>query len=259
MRFDLLAASFPGGSITGAPKIRAMELIERLEPVRRGPYTGAALWMGPDGAMGSSILIRTLVADGARLTMHVGGGITWRSDPAAEWAETQAKAGGPLRALGAREVERVTAAPRSDRDTLLAVVSGVAVGLLALSFPSPIAFLGLIPAVIASLDLLRRRQLTAVGVLLVAAALSAGLPSGWTLFGASRAAGAGLAGRHGGGLRRRVRGADPGGHGPAARAGRRGGPAAGADRRLHHPSRKRRRTATPSERRCRFPRRASDA
>lgn len=86
----------------------------------------------------------------------------------------------------------MTAAPRSDRDTLLAVVSGVAVGLLALSFPSPIAFLGLIPAVIASLDLLRRRQLTAVGVLLVAAALSAGLPSGWTLFGASRAAGAGL-------------------------------------------------------------------
>jgi para-aminobenzoate synthetase component I len=103
--FDLLAASFPGGSVTGAPKIRAMELIERVEPVRRGPYTGAALWMGPDGAMGSSILIRTLVADGARLTLHVGGGITWRSDAAAEWAETQAKAGGPLRALGAHEVD----------------------------------------------------------------------------------------------------------------------------------------------------------
>ena len=103
--FDLLAASFPGGSITGAPKIRAMELIERLEPVRRGPYTGAALWMGPDGTMGSSILIRTLVADGARLTLQVGGGITWRSDPGAEWAETQAKASGPLRALGAHEVD----------------------------------------------------------------------------------------------------------------------------------------------------------
>jgi para-aminobenzoate synthetase component I len=102
--FDLLAASFPGGSITGAPKIRAMELIEHLEPVRRGPYTGAALWLGPDGTMGSSILIRTLVADGARLTLHVGGGITWRSDPAAEWAETQAKASGPLGALGAHEV-----------------------------------------------------------------------------------------------------------------------------------------------------------
>ena len=65
--FDLLAASFPGGSITGAPKIRAMELLEELEPVRRGPYTGALGWIGPDGAMATSILIRTFVADGARL------------------------------------------------------------------------------------------------------------------------------------------------------------------------------------------------
>lgn len=81
---------------------------------------------------------------------------------------------------------------RSERDTLLAIVSGMAVGLLALSFPSPIALVGLIPAVIAALDLLRRRQLTAVGVLLVAAALSAGLPSGLMLFGGSRAAGVGL-------------------------------------------------------------------
>ncbi len=86
----------------------------------------------------------------------------------------------------------MTAAPRSDRDTLLAVVSGVAVGLLALSFPSPIAFLGLIPAVIASFDLLRRGQQTAVGVLLLSAALAAGLPSGWMLFGGSRATGVGL-------------------------------------------------------------------
>jgi para-aminobenzoate synthetase component I len=102
--FDLLAASFPGGSITGAPKIRAMELLERLEPVRRGPYTGIAGWLGPDGAMATSILIRTFVADGERLSLHVGGGITWRSDPAAEWDETVAKARGPLSAIGAREV-----------------------------------------------------------------------------------------------------------------------------------------------------------
>jgi para-aminobenzoate synthetase component 1 len=102
--FDLLAASFPGGSITGAPKIRAMELLEGLEPVRRGPYTGIAGWVGPDGAMASSILIRTFVADGERLSLHVGGGITWRSEPAAEWAETVAKASGPLGAIGAREV-----------------------------------------------------------------------------------------------------------------------------------------------------------
>jgi para-aminobenzoate synthetase component 1 len=102
--FDLLAASFPGGSITGAPKIRAMEILERLEPVRRGPYTGALGWIGPDGAMQTSILIRTFVADGRRLTLHVGGGITWGSDPAAEWDETVAKARGPLGALGGEEV-----------------------------------------------------------------------------------------------------------------------------------------------------------
>ncbi len=102
--FDVLGASFPGGSITGAPKIRAMELIERLEPVRRGPYCGSMLWLGPDGRMGSSILIRTFVADGERLTLHVGGGITWRSDPDAEWDETVAKARGPLSSIGAVEV-----------------------------------------------------------------------------------------------------------------------------------------------------------
>ena len=101
--FDLLAASFPGGSISGAPKIRAMAILEALEPVRRGPYTGCALWLGPDGRLGSSILIRTLVADGARLSLHVGGGITWRSDPAEEWFETIAKARGPLRAIAGRE------------------------------------------------------------------------------------------------------------------------------------------------------------
>jgi para-aminobenzoate synthetase component I len=102
--FDLLAASFPGGSITGAPKIRAMELLEGLEPVRRGPYTGAIGWIGPDGAMQTSIAIRTFVADGRLMTLHVGGGITYRSEPAAEWAETVAKARGPLSAIGAIEV-----------------------------------------------------------------------------------------------------------------------------------------------------------
>ncbi len=103
--FDLLAASFPGGSITGAPKIRAMQLLESLEPVRRGPYSGTLGWIGPDGAMVTSILIRTFVADGSRLTLHVGGGITWHSDPDAEWDETVAKARGPLAAIGGREAE----------------------------------------------------------------------------------------------------------------------------------------------------------
>jgi para-aminobenzoate synthetase component I len=103
-QFDLLAAAFPGGSITGAPKLRAMEVLERLETVRRGPYTGALGWIGPDGAMATSIIIRTFVADGRRLSLNVGGGITWRSDPAEEWAETVAKARGPLDAIGGAEV-----------------------------------------------------------------------------------------------------------------------------------------------------------
>jgi para-aminobenzoate synthetase component I len=111
--FDLLAASFPGGSITGAPKIRAMEVIERLEPVRRGPYCGTMVWLGADGRMGSSILIRTFVADGSRLTLHVGGGITYRSDPAAEWDETVAKARGPLSSIGAVEVAEVPEVPEA--------------------------------------------------------------------------------------------------------------------------------------------------
>jgi para-aminobenzoate synthetase component I len=102
--FDLLRAAFPGGSITGAPKIRAQEILRSLEPTRRGPYTGALGWIGPDGAMATSILIRTFVADGTRLTLHVGGGITYRSDPAQEWAETVAKARGPLGAIGGHEV-----------------------------------------------------------------------------------------------------------------------------------------------------------
>ena len=101
--FDLLAQAFPGGSITGAPKIRAMELLDELEPVERGPYTGALGWIGPDGALATSILIRTFVADGEELSLHVGGGMTWRSDPAAEWDETVAKAAGPLRAIGGVE------------------------------------------------------------------------------------------------------------------------------------------------------------
>ncbi len=106
--FDLLRVAFPGGSITGAPKIRAMEILRELEPTRRGPYTGALGWIGPDGAMSTSILIRTLVADGSHLSLHVGGGITWQSDPAAEWQETVAKAAGPLGAIGGREVPVVS-------------------------------------------------------------------------------------------------------------------------------------------------------
>jgi para-aminobenzoate synthetase component 1 len=89
---DLLRAAFPGGSVTGAPKIRAMEIIAELEPARRGPYCGAIAWLGWDGALDSSIVIRTLAAVGRDLVAQAGGGIVADSDPAAEYAETLVKA-----------------------------------------------------------------------------------------------------------------------------------------------------------------------
>ena len=78
--------------------------------------TGALGWIGPDGAMQTSILIRTFVADGRQLTLHVGGGITYRSDPAEEWEETVAKARGPLGAIGAIEGIVAALGERVDRN-----------------------------------------------------------------------------------------------------------------------------------------------
>ncbi|MGD9743318.1 MAG: aminodeoxychorismate synthase component I [Dongiaceae bacterium] len=89
---DLLRAAFPGGSVTGAPKIRAMEIIDELEVARRGPYCGSIAWFGIDGAMDSSIVIRTLVATRDRLIAQAGGGIVSDSDPAAEYEELRLKA-----------------------------------------------------------------------------------------------------------------------------------------------------------------------
>lgn len=85
---DCLRATFPGGSITGAPKIRSMQIINELEPHRRGPYTGALGWIGFNGDADLNIAIRTIVCAGDRATYHVGAGITWDSDPKAEYQET---------------------------------------------------------------------------------------------------------------------------------------------------------------------------
>ena len=101
---DLLAACFPGGSITGAPKIRAMEIIHDLEPVARGPYCGSVVWMGFDGAMDSSIIIRTLIRNGDQLFAHAGGGIVADSDPTQEYAESVLKAQPLLAALTDHEL-----------------------------------------------------------------------------------------------------------------------------------------------------------
>ena len=96
---DLLHACFPGGSITGAPKIRAMEILEALEPVRRHLYTGAIGWLGWDGDADWNIAIRTAVATEHALHWSAGGGVTADSDPAAEYQETLAKAEGLRAAL----------------------------------------------------------------------------------------------------------------------------------------------------------------
>ncbi len=88
---DLLRALHPGGSITGAPKRRAMQIIAELEPVPRGPYCGTLAWIGFDGAMDASILIRTLVLTRHRIFAHAGGGIVADSDPADEYAEMRLK------------------------------------------------------------------------------------------------------------------------------------------------------------------------
>ena len=97
--FDLLRAAFPGGSVTGAPKVRAMEIIAELEPTTRGPYCGSVGWIGFDGAMDTNILIRTFTAGRGWLQFPVGGGIVADSDPTAEYEETLHKAAGLLRAL----------------------------------------------------------------------------------------------------------------------------------------------------------------
>jgi len=89
---DLLKACFPGGSITGAPKIRAMEIIEELEPTKRGPYCGSIGYIGFDGTMDTNILIRTLVFEDRKVSLQSGGGIVVDSNPADEYQETLDKA-----------------------------------------------------------------------------------------------------------------------------------------------------------------------
>jgi anthranilate/para-aminobenzoate synthase component I len=107
---DLLAAMFPGGTITGCPKVRCMEIIDELETVRRGPYTGSFGWLALD-ALDMNIIIRTLVRLGDRLYLQVGGGIVADSVPGNEYFETLHKATGMLRAVAASIAERPEPGP----------------------------------------------------------------------------------------------------------------------------------------------------
>jgi len=88
---ELLAATFPGGSVTGAPKVRAMQIIDALEPVARGVYTGAIGFIDAAGGMDLSVAIRTAVLRDGALHLHAGGGIVADSSASAEWLETEAK------------------------------------------------------------------------------------------------------------------------------------------------------------------------
>jgi len=97
--FDLLRAAFPGGSVTGAPKIRAMEIIAELERAPRGVYCGAIGYISASGVMDMNIPIRTVVLQGGAASFHAGAGIVWDSDPAAEYDETLAKARAMIDAL----------------------------------------------------------------------------------------------------------------------------------------------------------------
>ena len=98
---EVLRAVFPGGTITGCPKVRAMEIIAELEGVGRGPYTGAMGYLSHGGRLDTNILIRSLVCEGDRVSFRTGAGIVADSKPEAELAETRAKARGLLLALGA--------------------------------------------------------------------------------------------------------------------------------------------------------------
>ncbi len=98
--FDLLRATFPGGSITGAPKIRAMEIIEEIEPHARNVYTGSVGYISYHGRMDLNIVIRTIVQTGGRIYMQVGGGIVADSDPEAEYRETLDKGKALFDAVG---------------------------------------------------------------------------------------------------------------------------------------------------------------
>jgi anthranilate synthase component 1 len=95
----VLRACFPAGTLTGAPKIRAMEIIDELEPTQRGPYGGAVGYISYSGNLDSCITIRTIVCHGTRASIQVGAGIVADSDPKTEWLETSSKARGLVLAL----------------------------------------------------------------------------------------------------------------------------------------------------------------
>ena len=95
---DVLKATFPAGTVSGAPKVRAMDIIDELEPVKRGIYAGAVGYLGFNGDMDLAIAIRTAIVKDGQLHVQAGAGIVADSDPSSEWQETENKARAVLRA-----------------------------------------------------------------------------------------------------------------------------------------------------------------
>jgi anthranilate synthase component 1 len=101
--YDLVRAAFPAGTVSGAPKVRAMEIIAELEPDARGPYAGMVGYFGFDGAMDTCLAIRTMVGYGKTVSVQAGAGIVADSDPAGEYQETVNKAKAVMKAIDAAE------------------------------------------------------------------------------------------------------------------------------------------------------------
>jgi anthranilate synthase component 1 len=97
--FDALRACLPAGTVSGAPKVRAMQIIDELEPHRRGPYAGAVGYIDYSGNMDTCIALRTIVVQGRKAYVQVGAGIVADSQPSSEYQETLNKARGPLKAI----------------------------------------------------------------------------------------------------------------------------------------------------------------
>jgi len=112
---DVLRATFPAGTVSGAPKVRAMEIIDELEPVKRGIYAGAVGYLGFDGNMDVAIALRTGVVKGGILYAQAGGGVVADSQPEAEWQETQNKARALLRAAEIAEAGSIVKYSNSNK------------------------------------------------------------------------------------------------------------------------------------------------
>jgi len=124
---DVLRATFPAGTLSGAPKVRALEILQELEVVKRGVYSGAVGYLSWNGNMDTSIAIRTAVIQNSELHVQAGAGIVYDSDPDSEWAETMSKARAIFRAVAMAEAgfdvdpaELFAASASSQADGLLA-------------------------------------------------------------------------------------------------------------------------------------------